>query len=187
VKPKLIRLPDLRLAGLVCHTTTRFGESFFAIPKFWQDYLHDGRMEGLLKEDFVADDVQYGVHFPEDPLTGKFDYLIGVPVKEGARVPEPYEVRILPSAYYTVFLSEPADEQNFSAAVYNAWAYIFGAWLPASGMAIDRKGLQFERYDERAARASAKICEIYIPVIVDPEASSAKASLSSPKTTAVNV
>jgi AraC family transcriptional regulator len=187
LKPKLIRLPAMDLAGFVCHTTTRFGESFFAIPKFWQDYLHDGRMERLLGEEFAANRVQYGVNFPEDPLTGNFDYFIGVPVRNGARIPKTYKVRRLPSALYAAFSSDPAEEWNFSAAVYNTWAYVFGAWLPASGMAIDGKGLQFERYDERATRISAKICDIYVPVIPFPAAPRVRVSQSSPNTIAVNV
>jgi AraC family transcriptional regulator len=165
----MVQLQEMVLAGFMCRTTTRFGENFFAIPQFWQDYLHDGRMERLLGEDFAADTVQYGVNFPEDSQTGKFEYLIGVPVKAGAQVPGGYEVRKLPAASYAAFSSEPAEERKFSAAVYNAWAYVFGSWLPTSGMAVDGKGLQIERYDERALRASDKVCDVYVPVVAPPD------------------
>jgi AraC family transcriptional regulator len=183
VEPKLIRLPEMALAGYVCHTTTRFGESFFSIPQFWQAYMHEGKMDRLLGEAFAQGRVQYGVYFPEDPVTGNFDYLIGVPAAEEMAVPEPYEARILPAASFAVFSRSPAEEKNFSAAVYNTWAHIFGTWIPASGMEIDGRGLQFELYDERASRETAKVCDIYIPVM----SKLAAALQSSPNTIAVKV
>jgi AraC family transcriptional regulator len=149
----------------VCRTTSRLGENFTGIPKFWQEYIHDGRMDRLLNEAFAKDRVQYGVCFPEDPETGIFEYLIGVELKEGAVVPEPYAVRELPPASYAVFPTPPANDANFSAEVYNTWAYIYGTWLPASDMAIDGKGLQFERYDERAHASEGKVCDVYVPVV----------------------
>jgi AraC family transcriptional regulator len=183
MNPSLIRLPAITLAGYVCHTTTRLGESFFIIPQFWQEYMREGKMDRLLGESFAQSRIQYGVCFPEDPVTGNFDYLIGVPAAEGTTIPKPYEVRELPAASYAVFSSTPAAEKDFSAAVYNTWAHIFGTWLPSSNMKIDGKGLQFELYDERACRETAKVCDIYIPVI--PK--SAPALQSSPNTAAVKV
>jgi AraC family transcriptional regulator len=165
MKPKLIRLPALRLAGFICSTTTRFGENFTAIPKFWREYLHDGRMERLQHEDFIKSHVQYGVCFPEEPITGNFQYLIGVEVKEEAAVPLMYEVRELPPAAYAVFSSEPAAEEKFSAAVYNTWAYIYGSWLPRSGLHIDGRSCDFEFYDDRAMAETGKVCDVYVPVI----------------------
>ena len=144
--------------------------------------MHGGKMERLLEETFTQSRVQYGVYFPEDSATGHFDYLIGVPVAEGIAVPEPYEIRKLPAASYAVFSSPPAEEKNFSAAVYNTWAHIFGTWIPASGLVIDGRGLQFELYDERASRKTAKVCDIYIPVMLN-----SAAPQSSPNTAAVKV
>jgi AraC family transcriptional regulator len=165
MRPKLISLPALKLAGFVCRTTSRFGENFTAIPKFWQAYIHDGRMNRLLNEAFAKSRVQYGVGFPEEPETGRFEYLIGVEAKDGVCIPELYEVRELPSASYAVFSSSPAKAEKFSAEVYNTWAYIYGTWLPSSGMAMDGKGLQFELYDERILDAEEKVCDVYIPVV----------------------
>jgi AraC family transcriptional regulator len=198
--PKLISLPVLKLAGFVCPTTSRFGENFTAIPKFWHKYINDGMMDRLQNESFVKNRTQYGVCFPEDPQTGNFEYMIGLELKKGALIPEPYEVRALPPASYAVFSSFPANEANFFAEVYNTWAYIFGTWLPSSGMAINGEGLQFELYDERAMVEKGKICDVYVPVIYHdkaaffreeeyftPELSAGRIFQSSPNTMAVNV
>lgn len=205
MRPKLIRLPALRLAGFVCSTTTRFGENFTAIPKFWRAYLNDGRRERLWHEDFIKSTVQYGVCFPEEPITGNFQYLIGMELKEGAAVPPGYEIRELPSAAYAVFPSAPTDDAHFTAEVYNTWAYIYGWWLPQSGLYMDRRSCDFELYDGRAETETGKICDVYVPVacapgmislpdIADapgsaekPAAPPVRSAQSSPKTTAVKV
>jgi AraC family transcriptional regulator len=209
MRPKLIRLPALRLAGFVCSTTTRFGENFTAVPKFWREYMSDGRMERLRHEGFITSTAHYGVSFPEEPITGNFQYLIGMTVRENAAVPPDYEIRELAPAAYAVFSSAPADEEHFTGEIYNTWAYIYGWWLPRSGLHMDRRSCDFEFYDARAEAETGKVCDVYVPVICAPgvttlpdvtdtpgaEESSAGAicaeplefAQSSPKTTAVNV
>ncbi|MDR2259082.1 MAG: GyrI-like domain-containing protein [Treponema sp.] len=168
MQPKLIRLPALRLAGFVCSTTTLFGENFTAIPKFWREYLTDGRMERLQNEDFIKSHAHYGVCFSENSTNGDFQYLIGLEVKDGAAVPPGYEARQLPPTAYAVFSTEPADAENFFSAVYNTWAYIYGFWLPKSGLHIDGRSCDFELYDDRARPETGKVCDVYVPVICAP-------------------
>ncbi|MDR0623430.1 MAG: GyrI-like domain-containing protein [Treponema sp.] len=168
MQPKLIRLPALRLAGFICSTTTMLGENFTAIPKFWRQYQIDGRMERLQNEDFVKFHTHYGVCFFEDSASGNFQYLIGLEVKEGAAVPPEYEVRQLPSAAYAVFSTEPANEEDFFSAIYNTWAYIYGHWLPKSGLHIDGRSCDFELYDDRARPETGKVCDVYVPVVCAP-------------------
>jgi AraC family transcriptional regulator len=168
MKPKLIRLPVLRLAGFIYNTTTRFGENFAAFPKFWHTYMNDGRMERLQNEDFVKSHVHYGVCFSEDPRTGNFQYLIGMAVKEGAVIPAEYEVRELPAAAYAVFSIVPAEGDDLTAAIYNTWAYIYGSWLPKSGLHIDGRSCDFEYYDDQSSAPAGQVCDVYIPVICAP-------------------
>jgi AraC family transcriptional regulator len=176
-----VEFPGARLAGLVCNTTTRYGENYRDIPRFWMDYLDSGSMKNLHGETFVKDHTEYGICFPRDNWTGTTEYFLGVAVKEGHDVPPGYVIRELPPGVYRVFSSAPSDTPDFPGAIFNTWAYIFGEWLPQSGCAIDGRFPQFERYDERVFNYTGKVCEIYIPLRGTP------AGNYSPNTTAVKV
>jgi AraC family transcriptional regulator len=166
-EPAALAFPGIRLAGLICHTTTRYGENYRDIPNFWKNYLHSGAMQKLHGEAFVKDHAEYGVCFPKDLWTGKVEYFLGVQVTEEEQVPPEYEIRHLSSAVYRVFSSVPSDAPNFPKVIFDTWAFIFGEWLPKSGREIDGRFPQFERYDERVFGSTSKVCEIYIPLRED--------------------
>jgi AraC family transcriptional regulator len=160
--PVTVDFLGIKLAGLVYNTTTRYGENFQSIPKFWKDYISSGKMQKLHNERFVKDHVEYGIYFREDPRTGNFEYFLGLDLGE-EDAPD-YTVRELLPAHYSVFSSPPADTPDFPAAIYNTWAFIFGDWLPKSGREIDRDFPVFERFDERVWHETGKVCDIYIPL-----------------------
>ncbi|GHV81761.1 hypothetical protein AGMMS49991_03190 [Spirochaetia bacterium] len=177
MEPKIITLSAKKLAGYILNTTGKAGENFRTIPKFWADYMTDGRMEKLHGEGFLTSHTEYGACFPENPATGEFEYLIGVeaaappltsPVDglaTASQVPPAYEVRDIPAATYAVFSSPPADSAGFIDAIQGVWRYIFADWLPKSTWQIDPKGVNFELYDERAMAEAGKVCDIYVPVV----------------------
>jgi AraC family transcriptional regulator len=165
-EPVVRAFPGMTLAGLVCNTTTRYGDNYRDIPKFWKDYLYSGAMQKLHNEAFVKDHVEYGVCFPKDSWTGKVEYFLGVQAAEN-EVPPEYAIRRLSPAVYQVFSSVPSDTSHFPQTIFATWAYIFGEWLPKSGREVDGNFPQFERYDERIFGSTGKVCEIYIPLRED--------------------
>ncbi|GHT69137.1 hypothetical protein FACS1894110_18040 [Spirochaetia bacterium] len=165
MEPKIVNLSAIKMAGYIINTTGKDGENLRAIPQFWADYVSDGRMEKLHGENFLKSHTEYGACFPENPVTGEFEYIIGVEVKDGTRVPPVYQVRETPPAAYAVFSSPPADGAGFSAAIQGMWGYIFAEWLPGAAYQIDPNGVNFELYDERCMLDNAKVCDIYVPVV----------------------
>ncbi len=165
MEPKFIEMPARRLAGYVMHTSTEDGANSQAIPEFWTAYIHDGRMERLCKENFMGRRAEYGACFPEDPEDGGFDYMIGLEVKEGLKVPEEYDVREIPAATYVVFSTPPSDTAGFVHAIQGTWNYIYNEWFPASGYEYAPGGVDYELYDERCMKDTGKVCEIYIPIV----------------------
>jgi predicted transcriptional regulator YdeE len=161
-------MPELEVAGLICYTTIRFGENFNAIPRFWQEHLHNGMIEQLQQESFVKNQITYGVYLPENPITGNFEYLVCAEVKQDVEIPQPYVVKKLPAASYMVFSSSPVDAAFFSTEVYNTWAYIYGTWIPQSRFVLNGDAVHFELYDERAQPERGKVCDLYVPVIYAP-------------------
>jgi len=164
MEPKMVKKPAIKLAGFVIKTNTKGGENKKEIPKFWEAYLSDGRMEKLHGESFLASHAEYGACFPENAENGDFEYVIGVEVKDGHSVPEAYHTCTLPEALYAVFTTPPADAPNFSPTIQGTWEYIFSEWFPNSGYEFGN-GVDFEFYDERARSRTGAVCDIYIPVV----------------------
>ena len=165
MEPKMLKKEAVKIAGFALNTRTKDGENKKAIPKFWTDYLSDGRMEKLHGESFLKSNAEYGVCFMENPENGEFTYVIGVEVKEGHEIPAGYHVCTIPKALYAVFSTPPADEKNFSPAIQGTWDFIHSEWFPNSGYEFDGNGVDFELYDERCMGKTGKICDIYIPVV----------------------
>jgi AraC family transcriptional regulator len=161
----MLKKEAVTLAGFALKTRTKNGENKREIPKFWQAYTSDGRMEKLHSESFVKSHTEYGVCFSGNPENGEFMYVIGVEVKEGHDIPDGYHVCTVPEALYAVFTTPPADESNFVPAIQGAWNYIYSEWFPNSGYEFDHKGVDFELYDDRCTARTGKIVEIYIPVV----------------------
>ena len=164
MEPKMVKKPAVRLAGYVLKTSSKNGVNMKAIPNFWHEYLTDGRMEKLHGESFIKDHNEYGACFPENPGNGEFDYVIGVEVKEGSKVPDGYYVCTIPEALFAVFSTPPADKSNFSQVIQGTWSYIFSEWFPSSGYEFAPKCVDYELYDKRCMGDSGNVCDICIPV-----------------------
>jgi len=165
MEPKMVKKESVKLAGFALKTSTKDGENYKAIPKFWQDYISDGRCKKLHGESFLNGHAEYGACFPVISDNGGLVYVIGVEVKEGHDVPDGYHVCTIPEALYAVFSSPPADEANFSSSIQRTWKYIYSEWLPGSGYEFDNSKVDYELYDERCMGETGKVCDIYIPVV----------------------
>jgi AraC family transcriptional regulator len=165
MEARMLKKEAVALAGFALTTRTKDGENKREIPKFWQAYMTEGRMEKLHGESFVKSHSEYGACFFENPENGEFVYVIGVEVKEGHDIPEGYYICTVPEALYAVFTTPPADESNFSSAIQGSWDYIYSEWFPNSGYEFDRNGVDFELYDERSMAKTGKVIDIYLPVV----------------------
>ena len=165
MEPKMVKMAAFTLAGFALRTRTEGGENNKAIPRFWQEYSRDGRMEKLHGESFLKSHTEYGACFPENPENGEFEYVIGVEVKDDHDVPGGYHVCTVPESLFAVFSSPPANDPGFVQAIQGTWNYIFSEWFPGSGYEYDGNGADFELYDERCMSAEGKVCDIYIPVV----------------------
>ena len=165
MEPKMVTWPGFKIAGYAIKTITKDGENLNACPKLWRDYAEGGYQEKLHSEPFAANHVEYGACFPEDPESGQFEYAIGVEVKEGYPIPKEYHVCHIPSALYAVFSTPPSDDAHFTTSIQGTWRYIFSEWFPNSGYEFLENGVDFEVYDERAMADTAKVMDIYVPVV----------------------
>ena len=165
MEPKMVKKESVKLAGFAVKTTSKDGKNNIEIPKFWQEYMNDGRCKKLHEEPFVKNHAEYGACFPENPENGIFEYVIGIEVKDSFTVPDGYHTCTVPEALYAVFSTPPADGESFVASIQGTWGYIFSEWFPNSGYEFDSGKVDFELYDERCMCETGKVIEIYIPVV----------------------
>ena len=141
---------EMLLAGLSASYTL---DTRAAIPAQWGRFApHLGRVPGQVGES------SYGVSWNATP-EGGFDYLCGVEVADGARLPPAFAQVRLPARRYAVFAHR--EHVSKMPATFDA---IFGTWLPNSGRK-PAHAPSFERYsgdfDPCAGTGSV---EIWIPL-----------------------
>jgi AraC family transcriptional regulator len=163
MEPKFIAREAITIAGYELKTKNRDGHNFNEIPAFWQAYCSDGRMDKLHGADFVKNHAEYGACFLECPETGKLSYVIGVEVKEGAKIPGEFHIRELPPATYAVFSVPQCADDKFTLNIQGTWQYAYGEWFPSSGYEFAAGCVDFEYYlcdDERNLS-----CDVFIPIV----------------------
>lgn len=165
MKPKMVRKESIKICGFALKTTTKDGENYREIPKFWQAYMEDGRCEKLHGESFLKNHAEYGACFPGKPDSGEVEYVIGAEVKDYSAIPAGYHVCSIPGALYAVFSTPPAAGENFTKEIQNTWKYIYSEWFANSGYKFDAGKVDFELYGESCMGETGKVCEIYIPVV----------------------
>jgi AraC family transcriptional regulator len=157
MEPKMVKKDAVKIAGFAIKTTTKDGANLKEIPKFWQDYLADGRCKKLHDEPFIKNHAEYGACFCIDSGNGELEYVIGVEVKEGVEIPEIYHVCTIPETLFAVFSTPPADGNNFVSSIQGTWSYIYSEWFPNSGYEFDGNSVDYELYDERCMKETGKI------------------------------
>jgi len=171
MEPKLLKRNAIKLAGFYIKIENANNLNSMEIPKFWYDYIHDGRKEKLHSESFLMTHTEYGVCYNINPEYGELLYVIGAEVKEDQEIPKEYYVNTIPEALYAIFTTPPVndtdsfDDFSFPNAIQGTWKYIFSEWFPCSGYEFDSNGVDFELYDERCSSEIGKVMDICIPVI----------------------
>ena len=165
MEPKFVTLPAVRIAGYAIESTNSDGENNREIPAFWTAYLTDGRMERLHGSDCLKKHDEYGACFAIDPENGRFTYVIGVEVRDGAEIPDAFHTCDIPPATYAVFATPPCPKAEFSQNIQGTWQYIMNDWFPSSGYEYAAGCVDFELYGEKCMGDTDNVCEIYIPVV----------------------
>ncbi|WP_033167380.1 AraC family transcriptional regulator [Clostridium sp. KNHs205] len=144
---------SLHLVGVKKEITTKDGQNFIMIPKFWDDIWADGT--GILLEDARTEKAWYGVccNFRET----EFDYIVAVksdqPLKPGFT-----EIEI-PACQWVKFECRgplPDSQQK-------VWKRIYSEWFPSSGYE-HTGGPEIEWYSEENMDSEEYYSEIWLPV-----------------------
>jgi predicted transcriptional regulator YdeE len=147
------RLPARTVVGIP--RRTRNAEAQETIPGCWQEFLRQNAAARIPHR--AVPPVMYAVYSDyESDWAGPYTYLLGCGVTRADSVPDGMEARRIPPQTYAVFRAKGRMPDEITGV----WANIWSSGLPRTYT------YDFELYDKRFARPSAKEAEIW--VAVDP-------------------
>lgn len=146
-----------RVIGRKLETTTRDGENFREIPKFWDTCNSDGSSDLLVELGGGVHDL-LGICADVNHEQETLSYWIAV--ESEAAVPDGFSSTVIPAATWAVFTSVGPMPH----AIQKVWERIFQEWFP--GTRYEHSGgPEFELYLPGDPSAEDYRCEVWIPVL----------------------
>jgi AraC family transcriptional regulator len=154
---KIIEKKEFKIAGISRRVTSKNGENFNIIPKFWDEICSNGTCEKLNKS--ATELGTLGVCYGADKEQEEFSYMIGI---EGDNIQflENYEVLNVPDCTWAVFESIGPMPH----AIQKVWHSIFAEWFPATKYE-HADAPELEVYLPGNPNADDYKCEVWIPVV----------------------
>src|SRR5208337_836846 len=147
------KLPARTVVGIAC--STRNADAQESIPGCWQEFLKQNASAMIPHR--ATPPVMYAVYSDyESDWTGYYSYLLGCGVTRADTVPVGMETRRIPPQTYAVFRAKGRMPDEITGV----WANVWASELPRTYTH------DFELYDKRFTRPSAKEAEVW--VAVDP-------------------
>ncbi len=145
---------SFKVVGKSIPVTTKYGENFKIIPKFWQENWADGTMQKILPR--VGSLGVMGICYDFKMEEETFRYMIATqPDKIGDLLQEVLEI---PELTWAVF----PGEGTLPDSMQKLWKQIFNEWFPATDYEHD-DGPELEIYLSRENDIDKY--EIWVPVI----------------------
>lgn len=154
---KIIKKEGFKISGVSKRVTTKNGENFKIIPKFWGEVYKNGIMEKLHKN--ASQLGILGVCYDCDNEQEEFSYMIAI---EGETIEglDNCDVTNIPECTWAVFESTgPMPE-----AIQKVWHRIFSEWFPATKYE-HADAPELEVYLPGNPNAEDYKCEVWIPII----------------------
>ena len=156
MEPKIITKDEFKVIGFELKTTTRDGQNFREIPKFWEKILAEKLIDKIPNKKYP--NTSLGICMDFDAM-GNFSYIIASEVNSTDPILEGMVSRIIPKATYAVFTAKG----NIPKAIQDTIQYIMKEWFPRSN--YKKANLpDFELYDERCTGKEDSEVDIYIPI-----------------------
>lgn len=144
-----VYLPKQLVMGFKTKTTLENNQQTIDIPKFFAEVMRNNLLEKIPN---VSNKQNIFGVYSNMTDEEEFDYTVGLLVEEITHEIPTLSFHILPAAEYARFTVVGNPDK-----LENAWRYIYGSWMPASGRSR-QKGLDFEIYYPDKT-------DIYIPMI----------------------
>lgn len=154
---KIVKKDEFTVVGKSIQVTTKDGENFRRIPKFWEECNEDGTTARLctigIDKDLLG--VCMDVQYDQEQVT----YVIAVEDSSGMLV-EGLVSRSIPASTWAVFTSIGP----MPGAIQSVWKRIFQEWFPSTGYEHSG-GAELEVYPLGDTSAEDYRCEIWVPIV----------------------
>lgn len=154
---KIIEKDHFTVLGKSIQVTTKDGENFRRIPKFWEDSYGDGTIKKLSSIGPYKD--LLGICMEMEHDKERFTYMIAVEESPGTKE-HGFSKKDIPAATWAVFTSVGPMPH----AIQNLWERIFHEWFPATGYE-HAEGPELEVYPPGDPAADDYQCEVWVPIV----------------------
>lgn len=154
---KIIKKEEFKIAGISKRVTTKNGENYNIIPKFWDEVCENGTVEQIKKN--AGQLGILGVCYDSDSEQEEFSYMIAIEgdIIEGL---DNYDVINIPECTWAVFESiGPMPD-----AIIKVWRRIFSEWFPATKYE-HADAPELEVYLPGNPNSEDYKCEVWIPIV----------------------
>lgn len=154
---KIVKKEEFKIVGVSKRVSTKNGENFKIIPKFWDEICKDGICEKL--DESAGKLGILGVCCNADMEQEEFTYMIAV---EGEKVEalDNCDVLNIPQCTWAVFESIGPMPH----AIQKVWDKIFAEWFPATKYE-HAEAPELEVYLPGNPNAEDYKCEVWIPIV----------------------
>lgn len=154
---KIVEKESFSIVGYKKKVTTKDGENFKIIPKFWNEVMSDGSFEQLAMQAGPLGAI--GACANHNAELEEFDYFIAVEGKKLENVDE-QESLVIDKCKWAIFESiGPMPD-----AIQKVWKKIYSEWFPATK--YEHAGTtELEVYLGGDSSADDYLCEIWIPIV----------------------
>jgi AraC family transcriptional regulator len=153
---KIMDKKGFRVVGKSIKVTTRNGENFRRIPKFWDECIEDGSCEQIYKLSSNGDVLGICMEFCNEQ--DEFTYMIAAETSEAA--PAGMVEKEIPTATWAVFQSIGP----MPGAIQAVTQRIFSEWFPATGYE-HADAPELEVYPPGNGSDPNYRCEVWIPIV----------------------
>lgn len=152
---KIVQKDSFMVTGKILAVSTKDGENFKRIPKFWEECNSNGTSEKLCT--MLETGTMLGICMDMDHQNEQFNYMVAV---EGNKPNNEFVAREIPAATWAIFTSIGPMPH----AIQRVWQRIFGEFFPTTSFE-HAEAPELEVYLEGNPMAEDYKCEVWIPVI----------------------
>jgi AraC family transcriptional regulator len=159
---KIINGDDYKVIGKSIRVSTKDGENYIKIPKFWEEFCQKGLDQKLMKLSDSKD--MLGICMDYSKELEEITYVIAVKKTKDVKLEEfeGFEEFEIPASTWAVFQSVG----SIPDAIQKVWKRIYSEWFPATGYEHSG-GPEIELYPNEGLCPSDDDyrCEVWIPII----------------------
>ena len=154
---RIIEKGAFKVLGKSIRVSTKDGENFRRIPKFWDECMQDGSYEKLCS---IANGMSsLGICMEFDQQQEALTYVIAIE-KQQDSVVNGFVEKEIPASTWAVFESVGP----IPGSIQKVWERIYSEWFPATGYE-HAGGPELEVYPEGDSNKDDYKCEVWIPII----------------------